>query len=263
MTAELVRDLDRPDGWWLLVDGSEQSYVDTADPTHLEFEYVQMVSHVLETVLAEDAAVDVLHLGGGLLTVPRWLAARRPGSRQHVVERSARIAEMADSLGTVDGVVVEIADVRDVLPTRPRASADVIVCDVYDGPETVTSLFTLGSLQAAKRVLRPDGLYVCNLSDATPFDLSRTVAATLRLVFESVTVLGEPSVLRGRRTGNLVLAGTDGALPLTALARRAAGAPVRVRVMPAEIVQAFVGDAPPATAELDLPPSGESAQQFR
>jgi hypothetical protein len=40
-TVELLRDLDRPTGWVLLVDGVEQSYVDVVDPTHLEFEYMQ------------------------------------------------------------------------------------------------------------------------------------------------------------------------------------------------------------------------------
>src|SRR5436190_807502 len=39
--AELVRDLDRPSGWQLMVDGTPQSYVDPDDPSYLEFEYVR------------------------------------------------------------------------------------------------------------------------------------------------------------------------------------------------------------------------------
>jgi hypothetical protein len=81
VSVELMRDAKRDDGWWLLVDGSEQSFVDTADPQHLEFEYVQMLAHLLETLFATDEPVAALHLGGGLCTVPRWLAARHSANR--------------------------------------------------------------------------------------------------------------------------------------------------------------------------------------
>jgi hypothetical protein len=48
--AELVGDPDRPLAWTLLVDGTVQSYVDLADPTHLEFEYVRRLGHVLDAL---------------------------------------------------------------------------------------------------------------------------------------------------------------------------------------------------------------------
>jgi hypothetical protein len=41
--AELLRDADREDGWLLTVDGVAQSYVDRADPTRLEFDYVRLI----------------------------------------------------------------------------------------------------------------------------------------------------------------------------------------------------------------------------
>jgi hypothetical protein len=81
LTVELMRDALRDDGWWLLVEGSEQSYVDTGDPLHLEFEYVQMIALILDACFSTDAPIAALHLGGGLCTVPRWLAARHPGVR--------------------------------------------------------------------------------------------------------------------------------------------------------------------------------------
>lgn len=258
MIAELMRDAERENGWWLLVGGSEQSYVDVADPLHLEFEYVQMIAQLLETVFATDAPLTALHLGGGLCTVPRWVAARHPGSRQRVVERSAEIAKMAASLGAVAGARVVIKDALAVVTRTRRSSADLVICDVYDGPETVTDLFTLDATRSVRKVLRPDGLYICNLSDATPFALSQVVAATLRSVFASVVMLAEPPVLRGRRSGNLVIAAADRDIPLAGLSRRAAGGPVRFRVVANEDLTTFIGDAVAATSETDLPPSGES-----
>jgi spermidine synthase len=258
MKIELMRDAHRDTGWWLLVEGSEQSYVDEADPLHLEFEYVQMISHVLDTLFSTEEPVTALHLGGGLCTVPRWLAARHPGSRQRVVEHSPEIAELSASLGAVPGTTVVIADALTVVTKARRASADLVVCDVYDGPETVTQMFTVDAVRAVHALLRPGGVYVCNLSDATPFALSQVVAAALRAEFASVVLLAEPQVLRGRRSGNLVLAATDRAIPRTELARRAAGGLLRFRVVADEDLIEFIGAAAPAVREADVPPSGES-----
>jgi hypothetical protein len=68
----------------------------------------------------------------------------------------------------------------------------------------------------------------------------------------------EPPVLRGRRSGNLVLAASDLPLDRAELARRAAGGLVRGRVMADGELEAFVGSAIAAYDETQLPASGES-----
>lgn len=259
MKLELLQDAERPGGWWLLVGGSEQSFVDVADPSHLEFEYVQMMGDVIETVFPDDAPLKALHLGGGLCTVPRWLADRYPGSRQRVVEADAEVARIAASLGRMPRVDVVVGDARDALERTTSASIDLLVSDVYVGPETVMSLYPQPALAAARTVLRPDGLYVCNLSDAAPFDLAKTVAGMLRGLFDNVALLAEPGVLRGRRSGNIVLAATDAELDFEELGRRVAGGTLRVRLIAEDDLDDFVGDVAPAHDEDALPRSGESA----
>lgn len=258
MSAELIRDLDRPSAWWLLVDGSEQSFVDVDEPDHLEFEYLQMAGHVIDTVWPGTRALDALHLGGGLCTLPRWLASRHPGSRQLVVERSATIASMARQLGPVAGTELLEADASQLVLERPDDSADLVFCDIYEGPETVTALFTTAALGQIRRVLRPDGYFVCNLSDASPFALSKVVMATVRAAIGEVVMLSEPAVLRGRRSGNLVLAAGHRSLSTEELVRRAAGGPVRARVVSGDELVEFVGGAEPVADESLLPASGES-----
>ena len=56
------------------------AHVDTADPTHLFFEYLRRIGHVADAFAPAGAPVRALHLGGGALTLPRYLAATRPGS---------------------------------------------------------------------------------------------------------------------------------------------------------------------------------------
>ena len=85
-TAELLADADRDGSWMLLVNGTPQSHVDLEDPTHLEFEYVRRIGPRPRPRGRARAPLDVVHLGGGALTLPRYVAATRPGSRQRVVE---------------------------------------------------------------------------------------------------------------------------------------------------------------------------------
>jgi spermidine synthase len=265
MVVELLQDLERPAGYWLIVDASEQSFVDLADPTYLEFEYVQMIGYVLQAAFRHDTAVTALHLGGGLCSVPRWLAELHPGSRQLVVENSPEIAEMARSLGGLERIVdLVVADGLEVLSTVAAASLDLLVCDVYEGPETVLSVFPRDVLERTHAALRTGGWYVCNLSDADPFEFAKTVIATLREVFGAVVMLAEPAVLRGRRSGNIVLAATDGVIPLSSLQRLAAGGPVRARVVSGDGLTEFVGSAAAADDVAAIPPSGESpGRRFR
>jgi spermidine synthase len=259
---ELLPDADREGGWWLLVDGSEQSYVDLSEPLHLEFEYVQMIAHVLDIAFPSSAPLRALHLGGGLCTVPRWLAARHPGSRQVVAEHNQRIARLAQRLGLPPGVQIVVDDAVEVLRRTRASGIDVVVSDLYDGPSTVTSLFTVDGVAALRRVLRADGVLVCNLSDAAPFALSRVVAATVGAGFASQVLLAEPPVLRGRRSGNLVLAASDRELAQEELVRRATAGPVRARVVAGDDLDAFIDAAAPATEQASLPASGESGVRW-
>jgi spermidine synthase len=255
---ELLQDAERPGGWWLVVGGSEQSFVDLDDPSHLEFEYVQMMGDVIETMFPEDTPLAALHLGGGLCTVPRWVADRYPGSRQRVVESDEEVARIAASLRPMPKLDLVIGDAREVLTRTRRGSVDLLVSDVYVGPDTVMSVYPQPVLARARTVLREDGLYVCNISDAAPFELARTVAGMLRELYGEVALMAEPGVLRGRRSGNFVLAATDGYLDVEELGRRAAGGVLRVHLMTDDELDEFIGSAEPAHDEEQLPRSGES-----
>src|SRR5215467_3984386 len=109
-TAELIPDPRSLTGWALFVDGVAQSYVDLADPLHLEFAYMRRVTTVIDAFRPAGEPVHVLHLGGGALCLPRYVAATRPGSRQHVVERDATLTDLvARELPLPPGLDVSIS----------------------------------------------------------------------------------------------------------------------------------------------------------
>ncbi|MEU1673276.1 fused MFS/spermidine synthase [Streptomyces roseifaciens] len=247
-TAKLMPDVDRQRAWLLTVNGAPQSYVDLDDPAHLEFEYTRRIAHVLDAAAEPHRALDVLHLGGGALTLPRYVAATRPGSRQRVVEADrGLLALVAEHLPLRPGSGVEViaGDARSELEASADASADMIVADVFSGSRVPAHLTSLAYARAAARVLRPHGRYAANLADGAPFAFLRSQVATFRAVFAHVCLIAEPSMLRGRRFGNAVLVASHTELPVTALARRAAGDAFPARVEHGDALERFVGGAQP------------------
>ena len=86
LLARIEEDRWRPGSWTLVVDGTPQSEVDLEDPTQLAFEYVQRMGNVIDLLGEPGAPITAVHLGAGALTLPRYIHATRPGSRQQVVE---------------------------------------------------------------------------------------------------------------------------------------------------------------------------------
>ncbi|MDH6544649.1 SAM-dependent methyltransferase [Streptomyces sp. SPB4] len=245
-TAKLMPDVDRERAWLLTVDGAPQSYVDLDEPEHLEFEYVRRLAHVLDCAAGPGAALDLLHLGGGALTLPRYAAASRPGSRQTVVEFDGALVELvAEHLPLAAGadVSVHTADARSWLAGAPERSADVIVADVFGGSRVPAQLTSVEYAREAARVLRPGGLYAANLADGAPFAFLRSQLANFGAAFGELALIAEPGVLRGRRFGNAVLLASDAPLPVAGLARRCAGDAFPARVEHGEALARFVGGA--------------------
>jgi spermidine synthase len=254
--AELVRDPDRPQGWTLLLDGTPQSHVDLSDPTWLAFEYVRMLGHVVDLCAKPGRSLAVVHLGGGALTLARYVAATRPGSRQRAFEVDAALVELVRrELPFRSGcrVRVRIDDARAGLTSLRPASADLVVSDVYAEGRTPAHLTSVEVAHEGARVLRPGGTYAVNLADGPPLAFARSQLATLRAVFPQVGVLADTGVLRARRFGNLVAVASTGELPLDGLLRRAAADPMPTRVVHGEALRRFTTGAPVVTDATAVP----------
>src|SRR5215469_12128812 len=249
--VELVADLDRPGSWMLLVDDVPQSHVDLDDPWHLELEYVRRIGHLVDLAAPAGVPLRVLHLGGGGLTLARYVAATRPGSPQLAVESSAEIADLVRHRLPLERrrgpgrIRVRIGDARAVLAQLPPGSFDVAVCDVFDGAQTPAHLTSVEFTAAAARVLTAAGVYAVNVGDGPPLTHVRRRLATVRAVFAHACVIAEAPVLRGRRFGNLVIAASGRELPVAGLIRRAAADPFPARVVAGGALTQFIGEAEP------------------
>src|ERR1700744_5542368 len=166
-SAELVPDLDRTDSWLLFIDGVPQSGVDLTDPGYLEFEYIRRIGHVADLAFPSREPLRVLHLGGGALTLPRYLQHTRPGSRQLVAEIDDELTSLIRShlpLPAGHRIRVRAADARAVAESVREGSYDLVIADVFAGAVTPAHLTTAEFVAATARALRPGGVYAVNVA---------------------------------------------------------------------------------------------------
>ena len=236
-------------GWELDVDGTPQSHVDLDDPTHLHFEYIARMGAVIDQLRMPRQPLTAIHLGAGALTIPRYVEATRPGSRQQVIELEPALWDLVrENLPLPRGAAirVRIGDARaglDRLPAGLVGAADLVVSDVYSGAQTPAHLTTVEFYAAAARYLAPEGVLLVNVADGAGLAFARRQVATIGAVLENVIVLAEVQTLKGRRFGNLVIAASRAPLPTQWLPRLMAAGPHPAKVAEGAEVTEFARGA--------------------
>ena len=236
-------------GFELEVAGTPQSHVDLDDPTHLHFEYVARMAAVIDRLRMPGQPLTAIHLGGGALTLPRYLAHTRPGSRQQVIELEQPLIDLVRAelpLPRGAQVRVRIGDAREVaakLPAGLQGAADLVVSDVFAGAQTPAHLATLEYYRVLAGLLAPGGVLLVNVADGAGLAFARRQVATVRAVLGEVIVLAEVQTLKGRRFGNLVIAASADPLPVEWLPRLMAAGPHPAKVAQGDEIGAFVRGA--------------------
>lgn len=212
----LVADPARASGYNLLLDDAYHSYVDVDDPTYLGFTYVRWIADATDSVFPPREPLDVVFVGGGGFTLPRWLLATRPGSQATVLEVDSGLVDFVEErlgLRTSPDLEVEVGDARIGMLDLETDSADVVVGDAFSGETVPWHLATAEWTEEVRRVLKPGGLYALNVIDFPPFDLMRAEAATLLDAFADVRLITFPTPEGELQGGNVVLLASDRKLP--------------------------------------------------
>ncbi|MCX7523164.1 fused MFS/spermidine synthase [Microbacterium sp. STN6] len=260
-----------PGAFQLVVDGTPQSHVNLDDPSELFFEYIQRMGHVIDLLRMPGQPITAVHLGAGALTLPRYIAATRPDSRQQVIELESELVDLVRRelpLPRSAQIRIRHGDAREVLGKLPaglRGSVDLVVIDVFSGARTPAHVTSVEFYREAAALLAPDGIVLVNVADGPPLAFARGQAATLGAALENVAVLAETQVLKGRRYGNFVLVGSNARLPLDWLPRLLAGGPHPSKAVAGAELDAFTAGAAIATdaTAIPSPPPSRSIFQVR
>jgi hypothetical protein len=246
--ALLVPDLAYERAFTLRVGRTDQSYVDLDDPLRLEFDYVQRLVDVLDSVAERGQRLRVIHIGGAGMTVPRYVAATRPSSAQIVLEPDTELTAFVRRnlpLPTRSGIKVRGTDGRRGIAGLRDGYADLVIIDAFVGARVPAELTTAVFLADARRALSDHGVIIINLTDRGPLCYARRVLAGAHVAFPHVLLCAESSTLKGRRFGNVIIAGGATPLPYASIADRAGRPPFPYRVLHGgRLRQLFAGSAP-------------------
>lgn len=248
-----------PGAYQLVVDGTPQSHVNLEDPSHLFFEYIERMGHVIDLIGLPGQPITAVHLGAGAMTLPRYISATRPGSRQQVVELESELVDLVRAclpLPRGAQIRVRYGDAREVvrkLPAGLRGTTDLLVVDIFSGARTPAHVTSVEFFREAAALLSPTGVMLVNVADGPPLGFAKRQAATLGAVLAHVAALAETQVLKGRRFGNIVLVGSHSSLPLDWLPRLLAGGPHPAKAVAGAELTAFIGGAAVVTDETSAP----------
>ncbi len=266
----------RPDRWvpgslGLVVDGTPQSHVNLEDPTQLFFEYIQRIGHVIDQIGDPGEPITAVHLGAGALTLPRYIHATRPGSRQQVIELESDLVDFVREhipLPRHASIRMRHGDAREVvakLPAGLRGSVDLVVVDVFSGARTPAHVTSIEFYTEVVSLLAASGIVAVNVADGPGLAFARGQASTLRSALGHVAALAETQILKGRRFGNVVLIGSREPLPLDWMPRLLAGGPHPSKVVAGGELVDWIAGAPVVTdaTAIPSPPPSRSIFQSR
>ena len=249
-----------PGSWTLYVDGTPQSHVELERPEWLGFEYVRRIGHAIDLVRPEGEPITAVHLGGGALTLPRYVAATRPGSRQQVVELESELVDLVREhlpLPRNAQVRVRHGDAREVLaklPARPRRRGRHRRRRHLLGRAHAGARDERRVLRADRRRGSPPAASSRSTSPTAPASrFARSQAATLAHVFPHVAIAADTSMLKGRRFGNVVMYASHDELPFAGLPRRLASDPAPAKLVDGAELRRFIAGAPVVTDATAVP----------
>lgn len=247
--CELVPDQDNSTGWLLRINGVMSSHIDLADPLFLDFEYMRWIAALVESrwPTAASPRLRALHLGGGACSLARYVHAAYPEARQVVVELDGKLAEYVRGwfdLPKAPLLRLRVGEAREVTESLTPETRDLIIRDVFAGAQTPRPLTTAEYVGHAKRLLGPGGVYVVNSGDAPALTNAREDAAAIAAAFRHTVIIADPAMLKGRRYGNMIIAGSDEPLgDDPGLARRLLGGGVPAHLWDDARVRSFAAGA--------------------
>lgn len=223
----------------LRLDDLVHSAVDLRDPRDLGLDYTRAIAAGIDVMSPPRRPIKTLHVGGGAFSLPRYLAAVRPGSANTVFELDQAVVDTARAdfgLRDQPRLRIDVGDGRLLVQDEPSRAYDFAIGDAFGSRSVPWHLTTKEFLGDLERVLRPRGAYLMNLIDSE-LRFARAEAATMREVFRHVVLL------RSLTASNQILIGSNAPIDAGAIAAEAQRNRAPVVPVAGRALDRLIGDA--------------------
>ena len=157
-------------GTVVMLDGMRSPTSSLADPELLAFEYTHFLAAVVDAL--DDGPLAVTHVGGAGLTMPRYVAATRPGSPQIVLEPDTEVTEAVRAAPPCPAVTASASRPPSTgAPGCARSAMPaltLVIVDAFAGGQVPAELTSVEWFTDVARVLRPAGVLAMNTADEPP-----------------------------------------------------------------------------------------------
>lgn len=191
----------------LYIDDAESSAIDLADPTRLEFEYMQHIDVVTNHFFASPQPIRALHLGAAGCALARCFDAQRPRSRQLAIEIDPELASIARShfdLPSAPALRIRTQDARTTLETN-SGTWHVIVRDAFVNGVVPPHLTTVEAYAHCARLIGQTGVYCVNITNRQGMKAVYREVAAASASFSHLAAIADPAIFKKRRYGNVIL----------------------------------------------------------
>ncbi len=194
------------------------SYVKMGDPSFLGYQHEEIQGELVRYAHAKGQA-NVLIIGGGGYTFPRWVEHMLPDVAVDVVEIDPGVTEVAHSelgLSRQTAIKSHHMDGRQYIREKaPKGHYQLVIQDAVNDLSVPTHLMTKEYNDAVKATLAPDGAYLLTLIDSIEYgELWRAAVATMRESFPHVVMLAPNGFSEKTGRNVYVIYGSDVPLDL-------------------------------------------------
>jgi len=201
----------------LAIGDAPQSHVNLSHPEEVFYEYLARIANHLRVLRAPEKPLKMLHLGAGALTLARWASVVYPASRHVAVDIERQLLDFVLTQMPLPGncdLTPVVADARSVLAEELAGEKfDVIVLDIFSGPEAPAHLTTHEYYAELRESLTTDGLLFVNIGDDPPLWFTGSQVAAARSSFNFVMLSSTPEMFTRRFPGNLILTASKHEIP--------------------------------------------------
>lgn len=155
-------------GKTLSLDDLVHSYVSLEDPTLLVYGYEKILADVSTYVARRNPNLQVLFIGGGGYTMPRFLEVLYPESALEVIEIDPEVTRVAfEYMGLWPDarIVTYNEDARVVVPRLAHDRYDLVIGDAFNDISVPFHLTTKEFNEQVRALLKDDGIYAVNIVD--------------------------------------------------------------------------------------------------